>query len=144
MDADKLNEVLHPLRAELAEARRRADNAAAEVAALERAIEGIEFLIRPGGLQPRLPFNADANGAPAADEAIPRGKEAVRRVLMETTRPVKANIVVKRVIERGWIDPEAKNPQAAIRVALRRLAETDEVEKVSTGMYLYRGGEHKD
>ena len=61
--------------------------------------------------------------------------EAVRHVLRESGEPMRARDVVARVIERGWVNPEASDPGAAIRIVIRRLAEKGEAKKVRTGVY---------
>jgi hypothetical protein len=79
---------------------------------------------------------ATANGHDA-----PRGREAVRRVMAtEPGRAWKQSELIAAITDHGWIDPNAKDPNAAIRIAVRRLADAGEVEKVEgmTGVYRYK------
>src|SRR5436189_98067 len=92
---------------------------------------------RKGGLKggkaraERLP---DVIGAiePAEDDR-PRGQEAVRRLMRESVREWRPADLIAEIQRRGWIDPAAKTPGAAVRVALRRLVDAGEVVKVEQG-----------
>lgn len=63
----------------------------------------------------------------------PRGQEAIRRILRDNPRPWAFSEIFKHIRAQRWIDEDARNPQAAVRVALRRLVESDEVEKTGVG-----------
>jgi hypothetical protein len=66
------------------------------------------------------------------DDRAPRGREAVRRVLMEEPRRwYKVDEMVAELDRRGWT-PEATNPAPAVRTALQRLAATDPAVKKAT------------
>lgn len=139
MDRAQLIESLPALRDDLHAVRARALAAASEVEALEKIVEGIEALIR--GDRPTFVPGA---GIEAADEnssapETPRGREAVRRVLQETGTPWKLQALIAEIQRRGWIDPAAKQPAAAIRTAVGRLAEAGEVERVGAATYRYKG-----
>jgi hypothetical protein len=68
----------------------------------------------------------------------PRGKEAVRIIMSEAPRTWKASELVAEVLRRKWIDPEAKNPDAAVRVATARLHRDGLIERVGVGRYRYK------
>jgi len=68
----------------------------------------------------------------------PRGREAVRLVMRGSGRDWRPAQVISEVRDRGWIEPDAKAPNAAIRIALRRLVEDQEVERLENGLYRYR------
>lgn len=102
--------------------------------ALGDLIAGAEKLVSLD--QPEsAPTDVDRNGA----EDGPRGRKAVLQVMQEggdrLWRPAE---IVQAVITKGWVDPEAKNPEASIRVATRRLMRDGEVEKVGSGYRVKR------
>lgn len=107
-----------------------AQSAIAERDSLLKIIEGIRGLMTKDG--------AHANSVPSEHRKKIRGREAVRRVLREHGRPMRQRDIVSEVVARGWVDPEAKQPAESIRIAVRRLADDDEVEKVSDGVYRYK------
>jgi hypothetical protein len=96
-----------------------------------QALPGLEETA--GKAQPELePAVAPPNGKVES----PRGRDAVRRVMQERPHDVwRLTSLVGEITRRGWIDPEARDPASAIRVAARRLADTGEIEKVGTGRY---------
>lgn len=135
-------------REELRAARKAAAAADERLVTAERQAEGLQHvveglkLIEQAEREPQkeqLPVgNQGANGS--ADQ--PRGREAVRRVMREEPGTAwQQAAIVQTVMLRGWIDPNAKQPEAAIRVAVRRLAEDGELEKVPGmhGAYRYKG-----
>jgi hypothetical protein len=118
----------------------RFERSTARVTALRQVVEGLRALNRLERQPAReqLVFQATPptpNGS-AAD--TPRGREAVRRVLSEDTRDWRMTDLVAEIVRRGWIDPGARQPAAAIRVAAKRLADDGEAVKVRPGVYRYK------
>ena len=70
-----------------------------------------------------------------------RGREAIRRLLSESAhKEWSQREIVQKIMERGWVDPDSKDPEAAIRVTVRRMAEKNrknppELEQVGFGVY---------
>lgn len=120
------------------EAEAEAQAATAERDSLLKIIEGIKtWLVAVG--DERVAETIDAQIVQATPRKMIRGREAVRRVLREHGRPMRQRDLVKEVVGRGWIDPEARDPAAAIRVAARRLVDDGEVEKIADGVYRWKG-----
>jgi hypothetical protein len=70
--------------------------------------------------------------AAGASEESPRGQEAARRVLRESHGEwLDIPAIVTELRLRRWIDKDAKDPEAAVRVSLRRLG--GEVEQRRIG-----------
>jgi hypothetical protein len=126
------------------DAEKAAHDAVAARDALLKVVEGIEGWASATGA---------SNGAPVEQEMVDgeivevvrttprkiiRGREAVRRILREHGRVMRQRDLVAEVIARGWIDPESRDPGAAIRVAARRLVDDGEVIKVADGLYRYK------
>jgi hypothetical protein len=86
----------------------------------------------------RLPVTNLGDSEPATEAEQPRGREAIRRVMRENPKPWKQRDLIAAIRDRGWIDPNAKQPDAAIRIAVRRLAEAGEIEKVPGMAGVYR------
>jgi hypothetical protein len=123
---------------EVERAKIEAQSVALERGALLQIVEGMEILaqsVHTVEIAPRIGSNGVA--VMAGHPEI-RGREAVRRVLRDSGRAMRQRDLVEAVKERGWIDPNARNPDASIRVAARRLVEDGEVEKIGTGVYRWR------
>jgi hypothetical protein len=82
-----------------------------------------------------LPFIESKTTVYGFEGDPPRGKEAVRLILSEVKRDWRASDLVDEVIRRGWIDPDAKQPDAAVRVAIRRLVDDGLAMRVAQGIY---------
>jgi hypothetical protein len=65
----------------------------------------------------------------------PRGEEAVRQVLSEEDRPRSPKEITEAIVARGWIRPDAKSPEDAVRAALGRMRQSGKVMRVGTGLY---------
>jgi hypothetical protein len=113
--------------AELAELQRRETS-------LARVIAGLDELIG----------DASADGRPedthdrGASSDYPRGSEAVRLVLQETTAKLTVREITEELLGRGWT-PRSKNPENATSSAASRAAETfpDVHRERSGGIYVY-------
>lgn len=132
----ELEEVVAEMRAiyeKLGSLQERVDTADARREALGDLIAGAEKLAaldRPS-----------TSGGIVLDGTVdpPRGRDAVRRVLQDGgPRIWRPADIVQAVIDKGWVDPAAKNPAASIRVATRRLQLDGELEKVGSGYRLKR------
>jgi hypothetical protein len=160
MDLEQLAKELPALRAQLAEAETRAEAATANRAAaqeaesvavaqrdaLRTAVAGIEGLALafavPADYVPEAEPVRETEPSPPAEPQVaatdgPRGREAVRLVLEEAGRPMRPKEIVTAVMRRGWIEPEAKSPDSAIRLATRRLAK-DGIAVEVNGAYVLK------
>ncbi|HXH88002.1 MAG TPA: hypothetical protein VNI55_05285 [Gaiellaceae bacterium] len=68
----------------------------------------------------------------------PRGRDAIRQVMRASGRTWSNAELIAELQRRNWVDANAKQPEAAIRVAARRLADDGELEKVAPGVYRYK------
>ncbi len=142
MDRGNLIEQLPELRRELLAAQRRIVDARNEAEALTTIIRGIERLV--GGestVQLRLTPSSSDNGRGeerevqvVEEEPGLRGRDAVRHV-MQDGRPWKLQAVIAEVKRRGWVRPDSRNPESAIRETIRRLTRDGEAEKVAHATY---------
>jgi hypothetical protein len=122
MDRDKARQTLTQLRKDQLAATDTVRDLIRQMEARSKVIEGYEELY------PELAENEDDSYEGTDDEQeewplVPRGQEAVRRLLSE--RPAQwwtIDEVVSEMYERGWL-PGGKNPTAAVRAALGRLTD---------------------
>jgi hypothetical protein len=144
MPRDDLHDALKTYEADLAEAEQRLSDVGEEVAALRKVVEGMKELARrrqsPKSALPL--FTPDDEDQPAQpepqDSFVPRGSDAVARVLVERRTPTRVTELIEEMRRRGWTSQEAKHPEAAIRAALQRLVKAEQVERVGQGVYRYR------
>lgn len=124
----------------------RGHRAQMRVEALSQIVSGLE-LLQAGQDEPqreRLPVGDDGatvtvNLSVYGHEGDPpRGKEAVRIIMSESPRVWKASDLVAEVVRRKWIDPNAKHPDAAVRVATARLLRDQVIERVGPGRYRFK------
>ncbi len=121
-------------RQQLEDAEARAQRAMGEAESLRQVVRGLEGLAgqRPPKQSPLFLSQEPTQPEPEG----PRGQEAVRQVMAtspEQAWPLAA--ITAEVMKRGWIDPNAKVPGAAIRAATQRLAAAGMAEKVGAGRY---------
>jgi hypothetical protein len=134
-----LVEMLPELRKRLREAEEHAQAALAEVEGLRKVVEGVEQIAAGVSSANPLPLFVEDQGAGTdngtpAPEPSPRGQEAVRLILEERwPNVVTQALIFTEVMRRGWIDPTAKTPRAAVRAAAQRLAAAGHAEKVGSG-----------
>ena len=122
------------------DAKFRLERESKRVRALNQVVKGLRELEAGGGEEPqaeRLP-DVVVEEEPAVEDDGPRGQEAVRRLMRESQRNWRPAELIAEIQRRGWIDPAAKTPGAAVRVALRRLVDAGDVEKVEQGLYRYQ------
>jgi hypothetical protein len=122
------------------DAKVRVERETKRVRALTQIVKGLRELTANGGDEPqaeRLP-DVIVEVEPAEDDDRPRGQEAVRRLMRESDRAWRPAELIAEIQRKGWIDPAAKTPGAAVRVALRRLVDVGEVVKVEQGLYRYQ------
>ena len=102
-----------------------------EIASTQRRIASLKAVL--GNLEELYPFLPSYSSDDEGDS--PRGQAAIKRVLMDAVGQWHAVKELTAELEvRGWIDPNAKDPEAATRIALRRLEEGEpKVEKKSEG-----------
>lgn len=121
-------------KSQLLEAELRARRAQSEADNLRKVIEGLEGLT---GNREQIPLfvQTERRREPSEPEG-PRGQEAVRQVMnTDPDRVWPLSSIAHEILRRGWIDPVAKVPNAAIRAATQRLAAAGMAEKVGTGRY---------
>ena len=137
MDFDEAKEEVERLGVALVEGRTVALAALRQVHGLQTVIRGyIEMF-------PDLAEMADGllTGIPLG-EGVPRGADAVRRVLHENPKAhMYVSAIVEELRDRGWL-PDSENPANAIRAALERLASNPESDvykgRLSTNVtYMY-------
>jgi hypothetical protein len=68
------------------------------------------------------------------DDPRPRGRDAVRQVMADG-RPWRLQALIAEVKRRGWVRPDAINPDSSVREAVRRLARDGEAVKVEHATY---------
>ena len=91
-----------------------------------------EVRARQGQLSAAVNALNDALGIEYEFDDKPKGARAVAIVVLEeafadpffTTHPVPVVYIVAELARRGWA-PDSKNPEAAVRSAIRRLRESD-------------------
>jgi hypothetical protein len=130
----QLVRLLPLFRGQLREAEQRAQQAMHDAESLRKIVDGLEGLAgnRPSAQAPL--FTPSETEKP--EEASPRGQEAVRQVMLtdpDAEWPLAR--ITYEVLRRGWIDPNAKVPRAAIRAATQRLAAANLADKTGTGRY---------
>jgi hypothetical protein len=144
MPRSDAHETLKTYEADLADAERRLTDVGQEVAALRKVVEGMrELLRRERSPKSALPlFDTETPDEPTPDQPadgfVPRGSDAVARVLIERRTPTRVTELIEDMRQRGWLSADAKHPEAAVRAALQRLVKSAEVERVSQGVYRYR------
>jgi hypothetical protein len=139
---DELVRQLPALRRELATAEDRAQRALSEVESLRKIVAGVEELADTGNAPRSLSLFVELTPDEAAAIEAPRGQEAVRRILESEPQRVWAlREILAEVMKRGWIDPDAKVPAAAVRAATQRLAAARLAQKVGAGKYRYQAPE---
>jgi hypothetical protein len=67
----------------------------------------------------------------------PRGREAVREILIKTRRTMHVNEIVAEAESRGWMK-DVKDPWNALSAAAKRLVKDGEVESQGRAQYRYR------
>jgi hypothetical protein len=108
------------------------------VRALTQIVKGLRELEAGGESEPQAERLPDVIGPATTNGDAPRGQEAVRRLMRQSERSWKPVELIAEIQRRGWIDPGAKTPDAAVRVALRRLVDAGEVVKIDQGLYRYQ------
>lgn len=116
---------------EEADALRQAKAAADVLARLDRGVAPSHEAVTPATAPPAT------DEAGAGDTLEPRGKEAVRMILMETGKAMNAAMVAGLAVERGWIEDSGR-VEDATRTNLGRAYETyADVKRVGRGWYQY-------
>jgi hypothetical protein len=122
------------------DAKFRLDRETKRIRALSQVVKGLRALADGSADAPqadRLP-DVVVEIEPAEDGDAPRGQEAVRRLMRESGRAWRPAELIAEIQRRHWIEPTAKTPGAAVRVALKRLVDAGEVVKVEQGVYRYQ------
>jgi hypothetical protein len=117
-------------------AEHRAQRAMGDVEALRQIVEGLEALAGTSARQAPLFVEGASPPTKTLAADVPLGQEAVRKVMLTNPeRDWPQAVITREILNRGWINPEAKVPQAAVRAATQRLAAAGLAEKVAPGRY---------
>jgi hypothetical protein len=132
---ERLVSLLPLFRQQLRAAETRAALAQSQADHLRNIVDGLEGL--SGGRRDQMHLFVPLGSAtPTEVEQGPRGQEAVRLVMASAPDRVwSLGAITHEILDRGWIDPGAKVPAAAIRAATQRLAGAGFAEKVAPGRY---------
>jgi hypothetical protein len=107
-----------------------------DVEALRQIVEGLEALAGTSARQAPLFVEGASPPTKTLAADVPLGQEAVRKVMLTNPeRDWPQAVITREILNRGWINPEAKVPQAAVRAATQRLAAAGLAEKVAPGRY---------
>ena len=129
------------------QAERRARRALARQDALAKIVDGLRALAASEDVpqKERLPDVSETATVWAGITAlgagetmngkVPRGRQAIVRVLSEFDRAWGIRDLSDEIEKRGWIKPGARNTRAAVGVALKRLVDEGRVERVGYGSY---------
>lgn len=129
---------------QLAAAEAEAAAAISRVDALRKIVEGLRYLEKPSRQAERL-FD-ESPGALATDEegtgaaasfGFPRGRDAVRGVLVDSRSAWKIPALAGEIERRGWM-PDVKNTRDAVAATVQRLVRDGEAERIGHGVYRYR------
>ena len=129
--SDSVNDAMQRLNA--------AQQTASALAQIVQGAKGIVAARRPAPDQLPLSGGSIHGAEPASASDSPRGRAAILRVMNERPGPWKQADIIAEVKRREWIDPESKDPDAAIRIAVRRLWKEGELEKLDQGVYRIPG-----
>jgi hypothetical protein len=133
LDDEAAAQLLSDLLKQLAGEREEAQRAERRAEGIRKVIDGLVEMFP--ALWEMLPEDLDGD-----EETRPRGSEAVRRVLLENRGDwFTVGGVVGLLGQQGW-GPTSKSPANAVRTALERLVERDDIEKTRStkGAVIYR------
>lgn len=160
VNTPELQEQLRRFQAELADAEIKARSASRRVESLRQVVEGLRGLMAPDE-QTHLFFGSvretvrsmteniasinEAKIEPAKKEwpvaqngEVPlRGRDAVRKVLIDTRRAWKLPALAVEIQRRGFM-PDVASPRDAVAATTQRLVKDGEVERIGHGVYRYR------
>jgi hypothetical protein len=142
------NDELRRYELQLASAEAEAAAAISRVDALRKIVEGLRYLQKPPRQaerlfpeSPELEIEDDTADqpvdGPAASYGFPRGRAAVRGVLIDSRRAWKIPALAAEIERRGWM-PDVKNTRDAVAATVQRLVRDEEAERVGHGVYRYR------
>jgi hypothetical protein len=142
MNDNRIEDDLARYEAELKIAQAKAVAAVTEAQALSRIVSALREL---GGK------NVEKNGATVPDgstatasegfageiAAVPAGSDAVKRVMGLGASQYDWSMadIIARLAERGWLNMEAKHPEAAVRATVQRLIKSGEIVRVDRGRF---------
>lgn len=136
MNANSARDTLHVFESELAEAEAEAKVAITKVDSLRKIVEGMRAYVElsaPGAPQlfePRVPPEvAEAVEAIANGAGNPRGREAVRLILIGSRRPMDSAALAIDATKRGWMT-HVEDVERALNAAANRLVKDGEIEKI--------------
>jgi hypothetical protein len=123
---------------ELAAAEAEAAAAITRVEALRNIVEGLRVLQQPAGqTEPAMEASGEVTSGPPSHAGSPRGRDAVRGVLVDTRRAWKIPDLAAEIERRRWM-PDAVNKRDAVAATVQRLVKDGEAERVGHGVYRYR------
>lgn len=142
MNNDEFEEALRKYEAELASAEAEASAAILRVDALRKIVEGLRTLQQPVRQTERLfvpPASEPVEEPPGSNGhfGFPRGRDAVRGVLVDSRKAWKIPDLAAEIERRGWM-PDVKSKRDAVAATVQRLVKDGDVERVGHGVYRYR------
>lgn len=145
MSHEQVAETLRRFERELAEAEATAKLALTREASLRQIVEGLQAYIRTETATPgSVPlFEIEPPSAPSKpsgvveDAALPRGREAVRRLLIAHRGSMHVDRMAELARSYGWMG-DVENLTRALNVSARRLVKDGEAEQTGPRTYRYR------
>jgi hypothetical protein len=142
MNANSARDTLREFESELAQAEAEAKVAITKVDSLRKIVEGMRAYVElsaPGGTAQLFestvpPEVAEAVEAIANGAGNPRGREAVRLILIGSRRPMDSAALAIDAMKRGWMT-HVEDVERALNAAANRLVKDGEIEKIGK---LYR------
>lgn len=151
--SDHLLSALTDLEAQLVDAEAAASIAVRRVDALNKAIEGLREVVATlptaqsqklfeaptamPPLQPPLRRVSEVEAGWVEAELKPRGREAIRRILLEARKPMTVQEIVADLRARDWMQ-DLVRPAETVAVTARRLVKDGEVEVTGKRTFRYR------
>lgn len=142
-----VREQLRHFQHELVAAEGEAQRASQRVENLRQVVQGLKGLLAAGEPERTPPLfgslepagKIEPPGEPpheTAEEPL-RGRDAVRRVLIDSRRAWKIPDLAAEIQKCGWM-PDVASPRDATAASVQRLVRDGEAERVGYGTYRYR------
>lgn len=139
MNRNSARDSLREFESELTEAEAEAKVAITKVDSLRKIVEGMRAYVelsKPGAAGPKLFEPVEGPDAvvqallAAADgQGKPRGREAVRRILIASRRPMDKAALAAEAVRNGWMS-HVEDVERALNAAATRLVSDGEIEQV--------------
>lgn len=138
-ERDTLSEDIRRYRKQLADAEARYQSARLEMESLRSVVSGLESLLGPQ-IRPRIDVGDSGRSVQELQGEPPRGSRAVLQLLNDAPPDREWTMVnvLAELDRRGWLNRDAKHPQAAARAALQRLVNEGVVERAGRSRFRLR------